>query len=213
MKKIFVFLFAIFCIYNVVYSQQKSDKEAIAMLDRAAKKLSGAAYEMTLKMSVKEPEKKLQELKKMTVRIASNKLYLADNDMQLYFDGKTQWLYDVELEEVTVTEPTKEELLQISPMAIIGSYKQNYRVVFESSLSNASTEVVTLLPNNKRDEVFRIRFYLSKSDSEISRIETSSRSGQIMCFDISNYKKIPASSDMFRFNISKHPNVSVNDMR
>lgn len=213
MRRIIFVLIAIFGTMGVVFSQQKPDTKAMAMLDKAAKKLNGATYELTVKFSIKEPEQKVKELKRLTVRISSDKLYISDSEMTLYFDGKTQWVYQPDLNEVTISEPTKEELMEISPIAIINQYKKSYRALLEPSLGDSKTDVVTLLPKRPGDDIFRIRFYLSKQTSEITRIESSSRSGQTMYFDLSGYKKISASASTFKFNKSKYPKVSVNDMR
>lgn len=213
MRRIIFVLIAIFGTIGVVFSQQKPDTKAMAMLDKAAKKLNGATYELTVKFSIKEPEQKVKELKRLTVRISSDKLYISDSEMTLYFDGKTQWVYQPDLNEVTISEPTKEELMEISPIAIVNQYKKSYRALLEPSLGDSKTDVVTLLPNRRGEDIFRIRFYLSKQTSEITRIESSSRSGQTMYFDLSGYKKISAKADTFKFNKSKYPKVSVNDMR
>jgi len=45
------------------------------------------------------------------------------DEMQAWFDGKTQWAYMAQNNEVSITEPTEKELAETNPMAILSGYK------------------------------------------------------------------------------------------
>lgn len=149
----------------------------------------------------------------MDLRLAGNKFYIKSNDMEIFFNGTTQWVYFPELNEVTITNPTSKELQEIAPMAIIKSYKNRYKVNFEQELNTPKQYAITLIPNDKNEDVFRIRIFIWKSTNEISKIESAYRNGQRVVLDIGSYKTISSGADTFSFNTKKYPNVSVNDLR
>ncbi len=61
-----------------------------------------------------------------TLLLSGDKFYLDCAGIISWFDGKTQWSYVVETEEVTITNPTKEELQGLNPYLLIQSFKEGY---------------------------------------------------------------------------------------
>lgn len=213
MKRYSLTLITIFVV-TILSAQLKSDPQAIAILDNASNKINKATYSINIKMSLKEPENDKVTVQNMKLMLAGNKFYIKSNDiMEIFFNGTTQWVYFSELNEVTITNPTAKELQDISPMAIIKNYKDRYKVNFEQELNTPKQYAIALIPNNKNEDVFRIRIFINKSTNEVSKIESAYRNGQRVTFDIDGYKTVSSNSDTFSFNIKKYPNVFVNDLR
>ncbi len=204
-----IFLF----VATILSAQLKSDPQAIAVIDNASNKINKATYSTTIKMSVKEPNNDKTTVQNMDLRLAGNKFYIKSNDMEIFFNGTTQWVYFSELNEVTITNPTAKELQEIAPMAIIKNYKNRYKVNFEQELNTPKQYAIALIPNDKNEDVFRIRIFIWKSTNEISKIESAYRNGQRVVLDIGSYKTVSSGADTFSFNTKKYPNVSVNDLR
>lgn len=204
-----IFLF----VATILSAQLKSDPQAIAVIDNASNKINKATYSTTIKMSVKEPDNDKTTVQNMDLRLAGNKFYIKSNDMEIFFNGTTQWVYFSELNEVTITNPTAKELQEIAPMAIIKNYKNRYKVNFEQELNTPKQYAIALIPNDKNEDVFRIRIFIWKSTNEISKIESAYRNGQRVVLDIGSYKTVSSGADTFSFNTKKYPNVSVNDLR
>lgn len=47
--------------------------------------------------------------------------------LKVWYDGKTQWTYLASTSEVSITEPTAEELAASNPVAILTSYDSHYK--------------------------------------------------------------------------------------
>lgn len=47
--------------------------------------------------------------------------------MSVWYDGKTQWTFLNSSKEVSITEPTAEELSASTPFAILNSYHESYK--------------------------------------------------------------------------------------
>ena len=66
---------------------------------------------------------------KGTIVMKGEKFYLHSGQIQSWYDGKTQWSYVADTEEVNISHPTPEELQGINPYFIL----VNYQEIFESS--------------------------------------------------------------------------------
>ena len=81
--------------------------------------------------------------------------FLLDADgVKTWFDGRTQWSYLTNSDEVNISEPTPEELQSINPYALLSIYKQGYHM----KLGKADTyggkpayEVILTASNRKQD--------------------------------------------------------------
>lgn len=213
MKNNIILTFTLFfCIAIATTAQIKSDSQAIAAIDKAAAKLN-TAYSTTVKMSIKEPDKDKATTENMDIKLSGNKFYLKTKDMEVFFDGKTQWVVFPELNEVSISNPTAKELQEISPVAIIKNYKNRYRVVFDPELTTAKTDAINLYPNNRNEDIFRIRIFVNKTTNELTKIESASRNGQRITFELGTYKPLTVNATTFTFNAKNYPKITVNDLR
>ena len=51
--------------------------------------------------------------------ISGNKYRLSSPQMEVWYDGKTMWVFDTASREVSISEPTPEELVECNPMALL----------------------------------------------------------------------------------------------
>ena len=58
--------------------------------------------------------------------LQGNKYVNKLNGTMTWFNGKTMWAYVVDNEEVTITNPTDEEIASSNPYNMISSYKKEY---------------------------------------------------------------------------------------
>lgn len=58
--------------------------------------------------------------------LTGNRFRLVTQAMTTWYDGRTQWTYSLANQEVTVSEPTAEELTQVNPFAILESLRTRY---------------------------------------------------------------------------------------
>jgi len=58
--------------------------------------------------------------------LAKQKYRLSSPEMEVWYDGTTQWTYTVAQKELSITEPTADELLECNPFAILNHYDKAY---------------------------------------------------------------------------------------
>ncbi len=143
--------------------------------------------------------------------VSGQRFRISSPDMSTWFDGTTQWVYSPADREVTVSEPTPEELLQINPFKIINSFRNNYDASTVST--NKSQTVLRLKARNPKSEISRVTLTLDSATLYPVRIELTGTMGQAV-ITLGGVKKGPAlPATDFRYNAKSHPGVSVNDMR
>lgn len=117
MKRIYFFFLMLATSMSVVFAQK--DAKAQAILDKTA-----AAYQKAEGIAIT-----FGGTQKGTLLLKGSCFYLDCAGVKSWFDGKTQWSYVQQNEEVTISNPTAEEIQSVNPYALITSYKTlfNYR--------------------------------------------------------------------------------------
>ena len=113
MKKLFTFLMLIllpFCI------NAQNDTKASEVLDKVLEDLSKSSG---IRADFGGSETGFLLLK-------GKKFYLNNGNIQSWYDGKTQWSYVADTEEVNISYPTIEELQGINPYLILMRYKTDF---------------------------------------------------------------------------------------
>lgn len=124
---------------SVVFAQK--DAKAQAILDKTA-----AAYQKAEGIAIT-----FGGTQKGTLLLKGSCFYLDCAGVKSWFDGKTQWSYAQQNEEVTVSNPTAEELQSVNPYALITSYKTlfNYRYRGFQTRNGKKGQEVVLTPRQK----------------------------------------------------------------
>ncbi len=143
--------------------------------------------------------------------LQGNKYVNKLNGTMTWFNGKTMWAYVVDNEEVTITNPTDEEIASSNPYNMISSYKKEY---FPSLLSSTTSHyIIKLTPKSKSGEINHIQLKINKSSYQpvqmLIELTKSRMSIDLKSFETNHSYK----SSSFTFNKSKYPNAEIVDLR
>lgn len=143
MKRIYFFFLMLATSMSVVFAQK--DAKAQAILDKTA-----AAYQKAEGIAIT-----FGGTQKGTLLLKGSCFYLDCAGVKSWFDGKTQWSYAQQNEEVTVSNPTAEELQSVNPYALITSYKTlfNYRYRGFQTRNGKKDRKLYLLPVKRRNTI------------------------------------------------------------
>lgn len=203
MKKIIFILFAILPL--IMFAQ--NDKEAERRVKTVVSELKQSVYEgrFTLLYYNAQAETTDKQLGDLTIKGDKFRMTLGANETK--FDGRTQWVFMSEYNEVSITEPTKEELQEINPLAMIEYY------VAKDKISQSDDGAINFYPTNpKESEYFRIELRLNKTNLP-SRLVIHQKNGDKITLIFDSLNKTKVSDDCFVFDVVKYPNVEVNDLR
>jgi chaperone LolA len=192
-------------------AQNNADAERIITNLLSQIRTNAVAVNFTLKVSEKNAVN--SQSGSGTFTIKANKFVLEMDRLNVWFDGKTQWSYMKENNEVSLSEPTEAELVETNPMAILSAYKEKCLIKF-SKTTSTQNHIIDLTPKDKRNNFTKIEVQIAKSTGNLVSIKMIAKNGQSSVLTLTNYRKgVKVADDIFVFNKTKFKGVTVNDLR
>lgn len=199
MKRYIIFILSILPLF--VYAQ--NSVKAKEILDKTAMTLqNGAGIEATF-----------HGTQSGTIIMDGEKFHLDCDEIKTWFDGKTQWSYVEENEEVNITEPTRDELMEINPYLLFQSYDKGYGYQYKgfNTLKGIKGYEIKLIP----EESGRPNITLVISDQYIPMYMILEQDkNHSFEFSVSSYQiNQKYDKETFRFNPQKYPHAEIIDLR
>lgn len=148
-----------------------------------------------------------------SITMKGEKFYLHSGQIQSWYDGKTQWSYVADTEEVNISHPTPEELQGINPYFILVNYQENFNSSYKGMKSHEGKQVqeIVLVPKGNANE--RIILWISKMNYPIY-IKVENNGKPVSEINVKAIQKQEQITDhAFRFNKSLYPNAEIIDLR
>lgn len=178
-----------------------------ALLDRAVNKLS-AAPAVEVQFTVTGADKPVQG----SMIMAGPKFALTTPVIDVWYDGSTQWTMLKSSSEVSITEPTLEELMESNPFAILRNYSTYYQAArLRDSNGNKRVSLTPLYP---ADTEIAGAMVIIGPDGWVRGAEVEFKDRRIISATVDNIGSVPAKpASAFRFNPAQHRGVEVIDLR
>ncbi len=143
-----------------------------------------------------------------TIAIKGNKFCAQTEQVIIWFDGKTQWAYNKQVDEVNVSIPTEAQQQSLNPYTFINIYKSGFTLSSKKILTNYR---VHLKAQNQKRTIKEMYVIINKlyQPTEV-KMRTDKGWSTIK---ISKFQKKNLSDDTFRFNPKKYPDAEVIDLR
>ena len=148
-----------------------------------------------------------------SIVMKGEKFYLHSGQIQSWYDGKTQWSYVADTEEVNISHPTPEELQGINPYFILVNYQENFESSYKGMKTHEGKQVheIVLAPKGNAHE--QITLWISKTSHPIY-IKVENNGKPVSEIHVKNVRKQKEINDqVFRFNKSLYPNAEIIDLR
>lgn len=147
-----------------------------------------------------------------TFLMKGNKFVLKSNQMDVYFDGKTQWAYQKKVNEIDITNPTEKELSQTNPMAILSTFKNKSTVSLVKS--SGSTNIIQLIPKVGNSDIKKIIVTVNKSNNYPLSIQLTDKKGTVSTLSLSRFQtNVKVSDSAFVLNEKSYKDAEINDLR
>ena len=173
--------------------------------------LDKAAQTITVKEGVKANFKMTgsQGHTSGTIYIKGKKFHATTPVATIWFDGKTQWTYMKNNDEVNISTPTEAQLQAINPYNFINLYKNGYA----STLNKSGKDfIVHLTAESKAKKIQELFVTVDKKSYHPTQVKLLQGNKWII-FDITNLKKETIADSQFQFNSKDFPNAEVIDLR
>ncbi len=144
-----------------------------------------------------------------TIAIKGRKFHASTPQAIVWFDGKTQWTYMKNNDEVNVTTPTEAQLQTINPYSFINLYKNGY----DYTLNKSGKDYVVHLTATSKDKKIR-ELFITINKTSYNPMQVKLLQGtKWTIFDITDLKKQNLPDSEFQFHAKDFPHAEVIDLR
>ena len=144
-----------------------------------------------------------------TIAIKGKKFYATTPQAKVWFDGKTQWTYLKNNDEVNVSNPTEAQLQAINPYNFIHLYKRGYTYTMNTAGNDYVIHLMASSADRKIKELFISVNKKSYQPKQVKMLQGK----KWTTFDINSIKKESIPDSQFRFNAKDFPKAEVIDLR
>ncbi len=200
MKKILLYIIAAFCTLSA-FADNAADARRV--LDKAAAKInikSGATANFTISGGNIGKQSG-------TISIKGNKFCARTSKAIMWYNGKTQWVYNKKSEEVNISSPSSAQQQTMNPYTFLSLYKSGYSM----SVANTANGQQVHLVGNKGKSVNEMYVLIDKSNT-IKQVKIKQKNNWIT-INIANFKATSLSDSAFSFNSKDFPKAEIVDLR
>ncbi len=129
-----------------------------------------------------------------------------------WYDGSTQWAFQLSTEEVNISEPTAEEVMALNPFGILGDAHKYYNVSVSKSAPGMAS--VKLTPKAKGTGILSITVDTDAAKYIPRAIHIAFDDGRSMTLTIDRLtpgNRLPANN--FRYDSKRYPAREIIDLR
>ena len=148
------------------------------------------------------------------IRLKGEKFRLDTEGITTWFDGRTQWTYLENSDEVNVSEPTAEELQSINPYAWLSLYKDGYTLKMGEQ-ADPRLHKVMMTATRRGSELQCLILYVDKQTlrpSKLSLVRRGDREAAVVL--VRSYQTGQKYDDaLFTFDKRAYPTAEVIDLR
>ena len=147
-------------------------------------------------------------------RMRQDKFSFITDDFHVFFDGKTQWTYFDAVGEVSITEPSIDELAEINPILVLRAFQNKSTIRFSIGDSSSENHSIEIIPNVPAD-FNRITVQINRATGNLRSIHLIGNQGFSIQVSFRTFQRglnIPDSYFVFDIN-NYDDDVFINDLR
>lgn len=194
----------------------QDDAKARAILDKVSGKYKESVSKIDFTLTLEDTKTEKKEVIKGDVVMKGKKFRLMVPKVNTYYDGKSQYVYMLKNNEVSISTPTLQELQGINPALILTSYTKQSTVQF--SLDNKPElpyNIIDVFPDFKAKKgYYKAIVRVDKKTFNLISMKVLSQSGVHTLFQVIKFEpKLKYDDSFFVFDFKSNPKVIINDLR
>lgn len=213
MKRFITYILFLLLI-TVGYAQ--SSEQSKQLLDKTYELYQNSKGTQITFSFIIEENGKVQQQQEGIAKFRGNMFNINLPEIEIWFDGTTQWLLMKAYDEVNISEPTLQETASISPMALLNIYKTGYKLDAPQTLTIAGQQHSSILmhPTSDNNEYKNIKVVVNNSASTIAQVEITFKNGVKNKINITQYNpNFNFSNTEFVFQRNQYKNIEIIDLR
>lgn len=143
-----------------------------------------------------------------TISIKGNKFNARTSQAIVWYDGKTQWTYMKNSQEVNVNTPTEAQQQSMNPYKFINIYKNGFKLGMKNV--SGGWQIHLYATNQKRTIK---EMYITIGKNYYPQTIKMRQSNGWTTIKVSNFKAKNLSDATFRFNSKDYPHAEIIDLR
>ena len=215
MKSISIILIGLFFAVPILAQKDTKAKEILDKSSAALNQSGGLSVSFAFNINDEIHEIKQSFEGQMVLKGA--KFFLDTPDQTVYFDGKTQWVYNKSIEEVSILEPEPQDIQALNPISIFELYKTDYDYKYEGEkidIQKRKVQEISLSPKNKKEDIKQVDVQINPGDwmPVFFRIVYKNKSEYRIY--VNKYQaRLDIPDSQFVFDKKKYPQAEINDLR
>lgn len=215
MQKRTLLILASFLILS--FSMAQNGSEARLILDKTyAAYHASDGIRLSFTLSTLEEDGTVADKQPGEAYIKGGKFRLEMEMLDVWFDGKTQWVLMKEVNEVNISQPTDKEIAAISPLALLGMYKNGYSLEAPATatINGKNAYRITMVPTAVTRDFQSVSVTIDKETYTLAQVVLTLSNGSKNQIDITKYNANYHYPDTdFAFDPANHPEVEIVDLR
>lgn len=195
------------------------DEKALEILDKTSAYYQGLEnFSATYNLTIQYPGEDVVQYAKMSITARGPQYRLSYDQKETITDGETVWVYDKELQEVTISEYAKTDS-DLNFAELYNLYQQGYRSVYIGErivhkTKNIVRDIVQLTPLHEDSSFTSITLEVDRATAQIHGWEVvQNEETRYICTVCSFAVNIPLSDAYFTFDVDAHGDLEVIDLR
>lgn len=148
------------------------------------------------------------------VLMKGNKFHLTMGENEVYYDGTTQWVYSEENNELTISNPTSDDLAGTNPLLILKQFKRTCTLQFYDKESYKEGYVIVFYPKEEHSEIRKLIVTLRKDTTLPVKLVLEASRGNVTTLVLTNLQhNLTIDEKKFSVSSQQYPNSIINDLR
>ncbi len=132
--------------------------------------------------------------------------------MECGYDGETLWSYIKSNNEINLSNPDEEEIINMNPYLIFKNYNKRFNCSYEGK--KGVSETLLLTPKNSKDNIKSVKVSINSTMLFPSRIEIINIDKSQIIITLSDYNsQINIKGDEFVFDENRYKGIEIIDLR
>jgi len=210
-----VIFIGLFVTTSIVAQKDTKAKELLDKSSVALNQSGGLSVSFTL--NINDEMNKIKQSFEGQMLIKGAKFFLETPEQTVFFDGKTQWVYNKSIEEVSILEPQPQDIQTLNPISVFEWYKTDCDYKYQgekTDIQKRKVPEISLFPKNKKEDIRQIDVQIYPGDwmPVFFRIIYKNKSEYRIY--INKYQtQLTFSDSQFVFDKKKYPQADINDLR
>lgn len=214
MKKLGII--ALLCCFTTLLFAE-INAEAVALLDKTSsiyKNSTGTEIEIKINIDDAQTGQKSSINGKLKTR--DKRFVLTTSFATMNFDGTNLYIYQPDVNEITISSPTESDVKDIDPTQIMSSYSEGFQIPQPEYKTENGKDIaiISLYPEDKSEDYFRLSLKVDTATNFPLQITTYGKNGMTNTIDILKIETNKNFSEKeLLFDLQKYPKAQIIDIR